>query len=45
VTGDFLLGLRAIGDRDPRRAAEYIQKRDDRLEEAFAQMDDRWAKR
>jgi hypothetical protein len=36
ITGDFLLGLRAIGDRDPRRAAEYIQKRDDRLEEAFA---------
>jgi integrase len=44
VTGDFLLGLRAIGDRDPRRAAEYIQARPERLEKAFAQMDERWAK-
>ncbi|HKW09730.1 MAG TPA: hypothetical protein VJO33_05075 [Gemmatimonadaceae bacterium] len=44
ISGDFLLGLRAIGDRDPRRAAEYIQRRDDRVGRVFDQLDDLWVK-
>lgn len=39
ATGDMLLGLRAIGDKDPKRAVEYIQNRDDRTLNAFAQLD------
>jgi integrase len=39
-TGDFLMGLRAIGDTDPRRAAEYLKRRDDRTRDAFAALDE-----
>ncbi|HEY7233882.1 MAG TPA: phage integrase SAM-like domain-containing protein [Gemmatimonadaceae bacterium] len=41
-SNDFLLGLQAIGDTDPRRAREYLQKRDSRLIGAFSAMDQRW---
>lgn len=39
LTGDMLLGLRAIGDTDPRRAVEYIKTRDDRMVDAFSRLD------
>jgi integrase len=39
ATGDFLLGLRSIGDEDPRRATEYLKTRDDRVLDAFAKVD------
>lgn len=40
ATGDFMLGLQAIGDSDPRMAARYIRTRQDRVESAFAQLDE-----
>ena len=39
VTGDFMLGLQAIGDTDPRMATRYIQAREDRVSAAFEQLD------
>ncbi|MBA3891992.1 MAG: site-specific integrase, partial [Gemmatimonadaceae bacterium] len=39
ASGNFLMGLRAIGDTDPRRAAEYIQDRDDQFRTAFTAVD------
>jgi integrase len=39
ATGDFMLGLQAIGDNDPRMAARYIRTRQDRVLDAFARMD------
>lgn len=41
ATGNPMLGLQAIGDTDPRMAARYIQRRDDKLTEAFATLDAR----
>lgn len=38
-TGDFMLGLQAIGDTDPRQAAAYIRARTDRIQDAFDQLD------
>lgn len=38
ATGDPALAMMAIGD-DVRQAGRYIQKRDDRMAEAFAQLD------
>lgn len=38
-TGDFMLGLQAIGDSDPRMATRYIQARTDRIADAFTQLD------
>lgn len=35
-TGDAWLALQWIGDRDPRRAQEYVKERDDRMEEIAA---------
>jgi len=39
ATGNAMLGLRAIGDKDPRMLERYVQKRDDELAAAFAQLD------
>ena len=39
ATGDAFLGLRAIGDTDPRMATRYVQNRDDRMVAAFAKLD------
>jgi integrase len=36
ATGDALLAVHAIGDVDPRRAREYVQKRDERVDAALA---------
>lgn len=42
-TGNPMLGLQAIGDRDPRQAARYIQRRDDQLRQAFTSLDEKLA--
>lgn len=39
LTGDATLGMMAIGDTDIRMAGRYIQKRDDRMAEAFSRLD------
>ena len=38
LTGDPALAMMAIGD-DIKQASRYIQKRDDRVREAFDQLD------
>jgi hypothetical protein len=38
-TGDFMLGLQAIGDTDPRQAAAYLRTRTDRVLDAFDRLD------
>ncbi len=39
ATGDGMLALSAIGDRDPRQAERYIKAREDRLRDVFDRMD------
>lgn len=39
ATGDAKLALDAIGDKDIRQAERYLQRRDDRVRRAFAQLD------
>lgn len=39
LTGDATLGMMAIGDTDLRMAPRYIQKRDDRMTDAFSRLD------
>lgn len=39
LTGDPLLAMRAIGDRDIKMAERYVKKREDRVAEVFAQLD------
>lgn len=39
LTGDATLGMMAIGDTDIRMAGRYIQKRDDRMADAFNRLD------
>jgi len=41
ATGDPLLGLQYIGDRDLRRAREYLQEQPEELREAAAGVDER----
>jgi integrase len=43
VTGDAFLGLRSIGDTDPRMATRYVQDRDDRMSAAFTKLDAQFA--
>jgi integrase len=40
ATGDAMLALRAIGDRDPRQMDRYLKDRDDRVDSAFAKLDE-----
>lgn len=39
VTGDPIVAMRAIGDRDVKMANRYIKKRDETVREAFALLD------
>lgn len=39
LTGDPLLALHAIGDTDIRQAQRYLKKREDRVRDAFEQLD------
>lgn len=39
LTGDAKLAMDAIGDRDMRQAQRYLKPRQDRIAEAFAEMD------
>lgn len=39
ITGDLMLAMHAIGDKDIRMANRYLKKRDDRIEDAFDRLD------
>lgn len=39
ATGDALLAMRAINDKDPRRIKEYLKDRESKLEGVFGKMD------
>ena len=39
LTGDTLLALRSVGDRDPKRAEEYRKDRLDDVKQAFRALD------
>jgi integrase len=39
LTGDALLALQAIGDRDPKMLARYLKRRDRRVRDAFDRLD------
>ena len=39
ITGDAMLGLHAIGDTDARQLTRYVQRREDRVAEAFGKLD------
>jgi integrase len=39
LTGDAMLALQAIGDRDPKMMARYLKKRDRRVRDAFERLD------
>lgn len=41
LTGDTMLALRAVGDRDPRRAEDYRKDRAEEFREAFRALDRR----
>lgn len=40
LTGDPMLALRTIGDRDMRQAERYLKRRDDRIADAFERLDE-----
>lgn len=43
LTGDAKLAMDAIGDRDIRQADRYVKRRNDRLAQAFEQLDEQGA--
>lgn len=39
ITGNAMLGLQSIGDRDPKQLGRYVKKRDDQMSDAFRALD------